>query len=328
MEIGTNATAKLEPFLLMAKSARGAAAAKLIQDVTSAPGVFVFAELLESPNIKELEASEQYAPFHSLLQLFAYKTYPDYIQNKEGLPPMNDAQITKLRHLTLVSLAMDHRILPYSHIVSMLHIGSIRELEDLFIDAIYLDILKGKLDQKNEQFHVEYTTGRDVESGRINQLLVSLQNWASTTSAVLATLDEKIIQVAQQATTNKTVKEHYDQQYQSTLKEVLDKQKEIRAASKAATYSGKTGLTEAGKIERDRELERRRKEKERLAKEKEEKEEKEKEEKEEKEKEEKEKEKESMDVDEPADGSNSRNRKAPPQQESDQQQQQRKRNRT
>ena len=54
MELGTNFAAKLEPFLLMSKSAKGAAAAKLIQDATSAPGVFVFAELLEMPNIQEV----------------------------------------------------------------------------------------------------------------------------------------------------------------------------------------------------------------------------------------------------------------------------------
>jgi len=45
--------ASLESFLLISKSAKGAAAAKLIQDATSAPGVFVFAELLELPNIQE-----------------------------------------------------------------------------------------------------------------------------------------------------------------------------------------------------------------------------------------------------------------------------------
>jgi COP9 signalosome complex subunit 7 len=56
-EIAFNAAAKLEPFLLMSKSAKGAAAAKLIQDVTAAPGVFVFSELLELPNIKEVPSS-------------------------------------------------------------------------------------------------------------------------------------------------------------------------------------------------------------------------------------------------------------------------------
>ena len=42
-----------------------------------------------------------------------------------------------------------------------------RELEDLMIDAIYLDILRGKLDQSKELFEVEYTMGRDLESGKL-----------------------------------------------------------------------------------------------------------------------------------------------------------------
>lgn len=45
---------KLEPFLLISKSARGAAAAKLIQDATAAPGVLVFRELMEVPSIREV----------------------------------------------------------------------------------------------------------------------------------------------------------------------------------------------------------------------------------------------------------------------------------
>jgi COP9 signalosome complex subunit 7 len=48
--------AKLEPFLLIAKSVKGAAAAKLIQDTTAANGVFVFTELLELSNIQQVSA--------------------------------------------------------------------------------------------------------------------------------------------------------------------------------------------------------------------------------------------------------------------------------
>lgn len=55
----TSFSAKLEPFLLMGKSLKGAAAAKLIQDATTAPGVFVFAELLELPNIQEVTIEYQ-----------------------------------------------------------------------------------------------------------------------------------------------------------------------------------------------------------------------------------------------------------------------------
>ena len=44
----------LEPFLLLAKNARGAAAAQLIKQVTEAPGIYVFGELLQLENIKEV----------------------------------------------------------------------------------------------------------------------------------------------------------------------------------------------------------------------------------------------------------------------------------
>jgi COP9 signalosome complex subunit 7 len=59
MELGSHLAAKLEPFVLMAKSAKGAAAAKLIQDATSAQGVYFFAELLDAPNIKEVRRTNR-----------------------------------------------------------------------------------------------------------------------------------------------------------------------------------------------------------------------------------------------------------------------------
>ncbi|KAH9947380.1 hypothetical protein B0H21DRAFT_739318 [Amylocystis lapponica] len=307
METVTNFSAKLEPFLLMSKSAKGAAAAKLVMDATSAPGVFVFAELLELPNIQELANNEQHAQAFSLLQLFAYKTYQHYLQHQNALPALNQAQITKLKHLTLVSLAMESRILPYSQLLHDLQMPTIRELEDLIIDAIYLDIIRGKLDQKEQQFEVEYTMGRDVEPEKIESLLLSLRNWASTTSAVLATLDEKLAVLSSEAAAIKSSNDVYEQAYQTTLKEVLDKQKEIKAGIRAAAYPGRTGLTAAGMAERDRERERE-KERER-----------------ERERQREEKEKDGMDIDEPSEVSKGKNRKAP--QQDSGQRQQRKRNR-
>ncbi len=54
---------------------------------------------------------------------------------------------------------------------------NVRELEDLVIDAIYLDILRGKLDQKEGQLEVEYTMGRDLEPGKLESILSTLQDW-------------------------------------------------------------------------------------------------------------------------------------------------------
>ena len=68
MDLGSNFPAKLEPFLLIGKSVKGAAAAKLIQDATSAPGVYVFSELLELPNIQEVTNRLDRSGIHSLLE--------------------------------------------------------------------------------------------------------------------------------------------------------------------------------------------------------------------------------------------------------------------
>lgn len=43
-----------EQFLLLAKSAKGAALATLIHQVLEAPGVYVFGELLDVPNVREV----------------------------------------------------------------------------------------------------------------------------------------------------------------------------------------------------------------------------------------------------------------------------------
>lgn len=58
LDLAVGAAAKLEPFVLLSKSARGRGAAKLVEDATAAPGVFVFSELLEMPNIQEVCRSE------------------------------------------------------------------------------------------------------------------------------------------------------------------------------------------------------------------------------------------------------------------------------
>ncbi|KAL0058623.1 hypothetical protein AAF712_014694 [Marasmius tenuissimus] len=225
MDLGANFSARLEPYLLMGKSMKGAAAAKLIQDATSAPGVFVFGELLQLPNVQELGKNQEQEKHLSLLQLFAYKTYGDYLKHQDQLPPLNPAQVTKLKHLSIVTLAADKRILPYSELMTALQTPTIRELEDLIIDAIYLDILRGKLDQKEEQLEVEYTMGRDIEPEKLGDLLAALKDWC-TTAAVLQTLDEKVASINTEANSAKARQESQEKEIQATLKELHEKSKE------------------------------------------------------------------------------------------------------
>ncbi|CAJ0760981.1 17656_t:CDS:2, partial [Entrophospora sp. SA101] len=97
--LGSSARQRLESFLLLSKSAKGSACVQLIKDALGAPGVYVFAELLDMPNIAKLRNNEQYQPYHTLLRLFSYGTYKDYKDNVETLPPLDDAQLNKLKHL-------------------------------------------------------------------------------------------------------------------------------------------------------------------------------------------------------------------------------------
>ncbi|KAF8508514.1 hypothetical protein JB92DRAFT_2952949 [Gautieria morchelliformis] len=231
LELG-NSAARLEPFLLMSKSAKGAAAAKLVQDATSAPGVFTFAELLDLPNIQELSSSPQHAPFFSLLQLFSFKTYEDYSRHQDLYPPLNSAQVSKLKHLTLASFAMQQRVLPYATLQSALEIPSIRALEDVIIDAIYQDIIRGKLDQKQQHFQVEWVMGRDLAPGAIEGLLKCLQEWSNTTSTLLTQLDHTILSVQSSQTARTVALENHNLMQQKTLSDVIQNSSQPAPRSK------------------------------------------------------------------------------------------------
>ena len=61
--------------------------------------------------------------------------------------------------------------------MTLLETTSIRALEDLIIDAMYAELVRGKLDQKKQQFEVQYTSGRDLQPGQLEKLLGQLQSW-------------------------------------------------------------------------------------------------------------------------------------------------------
>lgn len=93
---------------------------------------------------------------------------------------------------------------------------------------------------------------------------------ASTTSAVLTSLDEKLALLSGQAAVEKAKKEEYDKKYQQALRDVQEKQKEPKIIQRPAN-APKSGPTAAGKAfneAREREM-REREERERREREKE-----------------------------------------------------------
>jgi hypothetical protein len=53
-QLTSNPSNKLQTFLLLSRSVKGKANCQLISDVLSAPGVYVFTELLQAPNVVEV----------------------------------------------------------------------------------------------------------------------------------------------------------------------------------------------------------------------------------------------------------------------------------
>lgn len=189
----------LEQFVLLAKSTKGAACTELIKQVLEAPGVYVFGELLDMPNIMEL-ANTPDKKYINTLELFAFGTYKDYLANCSSLLELTPAQKKKLQHLTIVTLATKTKCIPYSTLLIELDIKNVRDLEDLIIEAIYADIIHGKLDQKNSQLEVDYAIGRDIRAEDINVIVNCLQDWCAACEGVLNCVETQIFR----ANTEKT----------------------------------------------------------------------------------------------------------------------------
>lgn len=51
-----SARPELQKYLILAKASRGAASAKLVEEATAAPGIFVFAELLQTAGVKDVRS--------------------------------------------------------------------------------------------------------------------------------------------------------------------------------------------------------------------------------------------------------------------------------
>ncbi|KAJ8676207.1 hypothetical protein QAD02_011993 [Eretmocerus hayati] len=196
----------LEQFVLLAKTAKGAAALELIKQVVETPGVHVFGELLDMPNIKELE-NGPHAVYWNTLNLFAYGTYKQYLENKSQVLELNAVQKKKLQHLTIVTLATKSKCIPYSTLLEELDIKNVRDLEDLIIEAVYADIIHGKLDQKNSQLEVDYAgLGRDVRPGETGGVADTLSEWGQACSTILDCIEQQVVRAnaeKQRATSHK-----------------------------------------------------------------------------------------------------------------------------
>lgn len=81
-----------------------------------------------------------------------------------------------VKEVTFFSLSS--QCLPYSLLLQQLELKNVRELEDLLIEAVYCDIIQGKLDQRNQQVEVDCSVGRDLGPNELPNIINTLQEWS------------------------------------------------------------------------------------------------------------------------------------------------------
>ncbi|RPB04489.1 hypothetical protein L873DRAFT_1840521 [Choiromyces venosus 120613-1] len=201
----------LQPFILLAKSATGRAAADLVMQATAAPGCFVFSELLEMPNIQALANTGDGRRYYDLLKVFAYGWYGDYRDNAPNLPPLTPAHLHKLKQLSLITLSSQGpQNLTYPSLQRTLDLPSTRALEDLTISAIYAHLLVAKLDTKASRIEVSSTAGRDVAPEEVPDMIATLKNWCRQCEDVLGDIDEQVRCVQREAVAKKRAADEYE----------------------------------------------------------------------------------------------------------------------
>ncbi|KAI4137432.1 MAG: hypothetical protein L6R39_007295, partial [Caloplaca ligustica] len=191
----------LESFILLSKSATSPrSAADLVTQATSAPNTYVFAELLQTPNISALKtAPAEHSAFYTLLEIFAWGTWADYTSTP-NLPQLSDAQAHKLRQLTLLSLSTLPTSLTYSHLITALSLSTTRALEDLVISTIYAGLITAKLSPQSQRLDVSSVSPlRDLRPGSIPRLTSTLRAWEARCVSVLGELEAQVREVKQKA---------------------------------------------------------------------------------------------------------------------------------
>jgi len=206
--------ANLKQYVILSKASKGKACVAVIEQALNHPSIFVFGELLDMPNVQQLQQTE-FKPYYDLLHIFTYGSYIDYQKNQNELPQMTPQMITKLRQLTIVFLSSLSKVIPYSILLKHLDIQNVRELEDLIIDCIYQNIIKGKLDQKGKHLEIEFSIGRDIPPTQIDAMINLLNNWSDTSTTLLNNITQLISYTDKVHDQNRKAKEEFETKFEN-----------------------------------------------------------------------------------------------------------------
>jgi len=194
---------------------------KVVLQIVQDPEVHVFGEVLQEPAILQLKQDESFKEWIHMLEIFAYGTWRD-AQDCKLWSIIGDEAKKKLQRLTIVQLACQQKQLHYSTIMETLGMDSVRELEDLIIDCIEYRLVRGKLDQKQQLFQVEWTMGRDVATtSQLDEMIDGFCRWENNAQLLLQKLNSQLSYIQQKET-------EFEMERSTSIKQMESVQRQVR----------------------------------------------------------------------------------------------------
>jgi hypothetical protein len=70
-------------------------------------------------------------------------------------------------------------------LLAEVHVGTLRELEDLVIESIYAELIAGKLDQRRQHLTIDFAVGRDLRVGDLDHMITLFDDWTDNCERLL-----------------------------------------------------------------------------------------------------------------------------------------------
>src|SRR5271170_1286968 len=122
-----------------------------------------------------------------------------------------------------------------------LDITTTRNLEDLCINAIYANLLTGKLSPRTQTFQITSCTSRDLSPTTHDYpgMIATLTQWSKQCDLVLAEIAGRIRDVRASAADRKTADDEYNQSLEKVQQSISGNKKSSKTSSKS--FSSGTG---------------------------------------------------------------------------------------
>ena len=197
----------LAPYLALSSNARTpAAAVDLIHQAIQDPSTYIFAELLQTPQIQALRSDATYSTRLTQLEIFSWGTWHDYVSTP-GLPDLSERETKKLKLLSLVSLVgaqgqkgTEGQRLKYEFLMRELDLQTQAELEQLLTGALSAGLVTGTLDPLHSIAAITSVAPlRDLPPGSAPKLVSVLEDWEGRCDGALKDIDAWIQQIRTEA---------------------------------------------------------------------------------------------------------------------------------